>query len=153
MFMMSRTAMFVAILAMVAIAGAGAQSQGPDMATLEVQFDNRGSKVEGKSRELIAAVAKILQVPASQVSMNAIGQSTLLNHQSVASFSALGPTANGKPVYVNCMEAVKNGWFTKSEVAKDLHKATESLWPGQSVKVQKATCGAPGVKPSGRKML
>lgn len=37
--------------------------------------------MEGKSQELIAAVAKILQVPASQVSMNTIGQSTLLNHQ------------------------------------------------------------------------
>jgi hypothetical protein len=49
--------------------------------SLQIQFDNRGSKVEGKKDTLIRAVAKMLKVDPKQISMNVIGQSGLLNHQ------------------------------------------------------------------------
>jgi hypothetical protein len=49
--------------------------------SLQIQFDNRGSKVEGKKSTLIAVVARMLKVDPKSVSMNVIGQSGLLNHQ------------------------------------------------------------------------
>lgn len=49
--------------------------------SLQIQFDNRGNKVEGKKSTLIAVVAKMLKVDPKSVSMNVIGQSGLLNHQ------------------------------------------------------------------------
>lgn len=159
---MARTQMALALVAMIAFAGvAHAQQTRPvnaaprvDTASLQVQFDNRGSKVEGKKDTLIKAVASMFQVSPSQVSMNVLGQSSLLNHQSVATFAAVGPTKNGKSVYQNCVDAVKSGWFSKSQVSKQLNKASDTWWPGDSVKVQKATCSAPGQRQvSGRKML
>jgi len=150
---MARTSLALAIVAMVALAGAAQAQQ--DIATIQIQFDNRGSKVEGQAKKLSAALAKLFQVPASQVSFTGVTkQSTLLNHQSVATFTAVGPSLNGKSVYQNCVATVKSGWFSKSAVEKNLKKATDSWWPGDSVKVQKATCGAPGQKQvSGRKMM
>lgn len=53
----------------------------PVSCSLQIQFDNRGSKVEAKKDTLIKAVAKMLKVDPKQVSMNVIGQSGLLNHQ------------------------------------------------------------------------
>lgn len=38
-------------------------------------------QVEGKKDTLIKAVASMFQVSPSQISMNVIGQSSLLNHQ------------------------------------------------------------------------
>lgn len=58
------------------------------------------------------------------------GQSGLLNHQSVATFTATGPATNGKSVYANCAEAVKSGWFTKAQAAKEINKASDSWMPG-----------------------
>lgn len=151
---MARTLAVVAVLAMFALAGVAQAQPRADTASLQIQFDNRGSKVEGKKTTLINAVAKILKVDPKQISMNVIGQSGLLNHQSVATFSAVGPAANGRSVYQNCVDAVKSGWFTKSTTAKELNKATDTWMPGDSVKVEKATCSAPGQKQvSGRKML
>lgn len=50
--------------------------------------------------------------------------------QSVATFAAVGPTKNGKSVYQNCVDAVKSGWFTKSQVSKQLNRASDTWWPG-----------------------
>jgi hypothetical protein len=161
---MARAYVAVALVALFAFAGVTRAQQmrpttgavaRPDTASLQVQFDNRGTKVEGKRDVLIKAVASMMKVPASQVSMNVLGQSSLLNHQSVATFTATGPTTNGKSVYQNCAESVRNGWFTKSAAAKQLAKASDTWWPMDSVKVQgKPTCSAPGQKQvSGRKML
>lgn len=132
------------------VAGAYAQ-QALDGAVLQIQFDNRGSKVEGAKDKLVTSVAKMLGVPAKNVEMKVTGQSSLLNHQSVATFTAIGPAANGKPVLNNCNAAVKSGWFSKSAAAKNLNKASDSWMPGDSVKVEKATCGALP-KVLGRKM-
>jgi hypothetical protein len=47
-----------------------------------IQFDNRGSKVEGKQKQIATALSKLFQVPASQISFGGVtGQSTLFNHQ------------------------------------------------------------------------
>jgi len=151
---MARTLAVLAVLAMFALAGVAQAQPRADVASLQIQFDNRGSKVEGKKDTLIKAVAKMLKVDPKQISMNVIGQSGLLNHQAVATFSAVGPSANGKSVYQNCVDVVKSGWFTSSTASKELNKATDSWMPGDSVKVEKATCSAPGQKQvSGRKML
>lgn len=124
-----------------------AQSAGPDIATLTLEFDNRGSKVQGKEKAMVAALAKAFGVPPSQVSSGGvIGQSSLFNHQSVASFTITGPAQNGKSVYDNCLAVVKKGWFTKSQLTKDVNKASDTWMPGDSLKVEKATCGAPGRK-------
>jgi hypothetical protein len=48
----------------------------------------------------------------------------------VATFNAVGPTLNGKTVFDNCVDAVKKGWFTKSQVSKQLNRATDSWMPG-----------------------
>jgi hypothetical protein len=48
----------------------------------------------------------------------------------VATFAAVGPTKNGKSVYQNCVDAVKSGWFTKSQVSKQLNRASDTWWPG-----------------------
>jgi hypothetical protein len=151
---MARTMIALAIVAMFALAGVAQAQPRPDTASLQIQFDNRGSKVEGKKSTLIAVVARMLKVDPKSVSMNVIGQSGLLNHQSVATFTATGPTTNGKSVYTNCAESVKSGWFTKAAANKEINKATDTWMPGDSVKVEKATCSAPGQKQvSGRKML
>jgi hypothetical protein len=87
--------------------------------------------VEGQAPKIAAALGKLFNVPANQVSVTGVtGQSGLLNHQSVATFTAVGPTLNGKTIYQNCVANVKNGWFTKSQVAKQLNKATDSWMPG-----------------------
>jgi hypothetical protein len=144
----------VALVAMFALAGVAQVQAQPDTASLQIQFDNRGSKVEGQKTNLINAVAKMLKVSPKSVSMNVIGQSGLLNHQSVATFTATGPTTNNKSVFANCAEVVKSGWFSSSAAKKELNKATDSWVPGDSVSVQKATCSAPGQKQvSSRKML
>lgn len=49
--------------------------------SLQIQFDNRGSKVEGAKDKLVTSVAKMLGVPAKNVEMKVTGQSSLLNHQ------------------------------------------------------------------------
>lgn len=50
--------------------------------SLQIQFDNRGTKVEGKADKLTAALAKLFNVPPKQVSFTGvIGQSSLFNHQ------------------------------------------------------------------------
>lgn len=144
----------LAVLAMFALAGVAHAQPRVDTASLQIQFDNRGSKVEGKKTVLINTVAKMLKVDPKQVSMNVIGQSGLLNHQSVATFTATGPASNGKSVYANCAEVVKSGWFTKAEAAKQINKASDSWMPGDSLKLEKATCSAPGQKQvSGRRLM
>jgi hypothetical protein len=50
--------------------------------------------------------------------------------QSVATFTATGPTTNGKSVYTNCAESVKSGWFTKAAANKEINKATDTWMPG-----------------------
>lgn len=98
---------------------------------LTLEFDNRGSKVQGKEKAMIAALSKAFGVPPSQVSSGGvIGQSTLFNHQSVASFTITGPSSNGKSAYDNCLAVVKKGWFTKSQLSKDVNKASDSWMPG-----------------------
>lgn len=42
----------------------------------------------------------------------------------------MGPATNGKSVYQNCVDSVKKGWFSGSQVEKDLKKASDSWWPG-----------------------
>jgi len=61
--------------------------------------------------------------------------------QSVATFTAMGPATNGKSVYQNCVDSVKKGWFSGSQVEKDLKKASDSWWPGdcESQQAQKHT--------------
>jgi hypothetical protein len=54
----------------------------------------------------------------------------LLCPQAVATFSAVGPAANNKSVYQNCVDVVKSGWFTSSTASKELNKATDSWMPG-----------------------
>jgi len=150
---MARISMALALVAMIAFAGVAHAQQGrPDIATIQIQFDNRGSKVEGQAPKLTAALAKMFKVGPKQVAFSGVtGQSGLFNHQSVATFTAMGPATNGKSVYQNCVDSVKKGWFSGSQVEKDLKKASDSWWPGDSVKVEKATCGGPGLKPvSGR---
>jgi hypothetical protein len=144
----------LAVVAMFALAGVAHAQVRADTASLQIQFDNRGSKVEGKKSTLIPVVAKMLKVDPKTVSMNVIGQSGLLNHQSVATFTVSGPTSNGKSAYTNCAESVKSGWFTKAEAAKQINKASDSWMPGDSLKVEKATCSAPGQKQvSGRRLM
>jgi hypothetical protein len=67
-----------------------------------MQFDNRGSKVADpkKAAQILAAIADcVCNVPVSQVKYGGtIGQSTLLNHQSVSTFTCVGPTKSGGPV-------------------------------------------------------
>jgi hypothetical protein len=50
--------------------------------------------------------------------------------QSVATFTATGPTTNNKPVFANCAEVVKSGWFSSATANKELNKATDSWMPG-----------------------
>jgi hypothetical protein len=67
-----------------------------------MQFDNRGSKVADpkKAAQILAAIADcVCNVPVSQVKYGGtIGQSTLLNHQSVSTFTCVGPTKTNSPV-------------------------------------------------------
>eukprot|EP00775_Hariotina_reticulata_P010782 gene10782-10939_t len=120
---------------------------------LTIQFDNRGSKVLSKdtnARILKALAEKVFLVPVGNVAtVSGIGQSGLLNHQSTVTYAAVGPSVNGKTVIANCQTNTKSGWFSGAQVEKALKKATDTWMPGDSVKVQKASCSLP----TGRKMV
>jgi len=145
-------ACLIALGLLLAVAGAVAQA---DQAQIQIQFDNRGSKVMSPdaNKKITAALAKhVFKVaPGNVQKSTGMGQSSLLNHQSVVSYIATGPTTNGKSVLANCQANTKSGWLSGSAAAKEIKKATDTWAPGDSVKVQSATC-AP-IKPAGRKMV
>jgi hypothetical protein len=101
-------------------------------------------------------------VPENQVFLvSGQGQSNLINHKSTYTFAATGATTNGNTILANCQAAAKNGWFSSSDLAKQIKKATDTWMPGDSIKVKKATCAAFKVSPNvarpaaktGRKLL
>jgi hypothetical protein len=79
-----------------------------------------------------------------------------VNHKSTVTYAATGPTSNGKTPYDNCVAASKSGWFSSSAVKKEIKKATDTWMPGDSVKVESATCAQFKSSPNtrvGRKMM
>lgn len=149
---MRRVVIAVALLAVLALAGC-ANAQG-DVASLVIQFDNRGSKVMSKdtNNKILKALAEnvFLVAPGQVTTVSGLGQSSLTNHQSTVTYLAVGPAKNGKSVFQNCQTNTKSGWFSGSTVEKALKKATDTWAIGDSVKVQKAQCSLPR---SGRKMM
>ncbi|KAF8055830.1 hypothetical protein HT031_006605 [Scenedesmus sp. PABB004] len=137
----SEVKMRPAVLAVLMLASAAvARAQmGGNVATITIEFDNRGSKVMDKNTnaKVIKALADnvFLTATPTQVEMaGGIGQSSLLNHRSTVVYTAVGATRNGKSVLANCQAAVKSGWFSGSTVEKALKKATDTWMPGDSVK-------------------
>jgi len=155
-------AFIAAVCLLAAVAGAYAQA-GADGAMITIQFDNRGSKVMSPdaNKKIVAALAKhvFMVPPGNVVRSTGIGQSSLLNHQSVVTYTAQGPTTNGKSPLANCQANIKSGWLTGSVAAKEIKKATDTWAPGDSVKLQSATCAPaagvvkPAPRPAGRKMV
>lgn len=143
---MARAALLIAVLAAASLVSALAQA---DVATLTVQFDNRGSKVMDKSvndKIIRALETRVFKVPQGQVvRVGGVGQSSLFNHQSVVTYQSVGPALNGRSVLANCQAAAKGGIFSSSELYKAIKKATDSWMPGDKVKVQKASCVGAGV--------
>jgi len=122
--------------------------EGQQVVTLTVQYDNRGSRVMDKSvnDKIIKALAEsVFMVPVSQVALvGGVGQSSLINHKSVAVYQAVGPTSNGKSLLKNCEAATKSGIFSSSAAYKAVKKATDTWMPGDKVKIESATCKAAG---------
>lgn len=158
-------ACYIALGLLLAVVGAHAQAAN-DGAMVTIQFDNRGSKVMSPDAEkkITQALAKhVFNVPAANVVRSTgVGQSNLVNHQSVVTYTAVGPTLNGKTPLANCQANTKGSLFSSSTAAKEIKKATDTWAPGDSIKLQSATCApAAGiVKPAaakpaaaGRKML
>ena len=151
------------VVALLVLCAAGARAASPATAgpaSLMLNFDNRGSKVmsDSVSSKIMAALAKtVFQVPANQVfQVSGVGRSNLVNHKSTVTYAATGPTLNGKTPYENCLAAAKGGWFSSSTVKKALKAATDSWMPGDSVKVESATCAqfkSAANNRSGRKMM
>lgn len=140
----SYTAAVLAALLVVLPAVVFAQSSSTRGASLTLQFDNRQRTVldKNKSAKIVAVLAEyVFKVPINQVvPVGSINQSGLLNSQAVVTYRAIGPTFNGKTVLDNCKQNSRSGWFTGSTVSREIKKATDTWWPGDSVKVQKATC-------------
>ncbi|GBF98840.1 hypothetical protein Rsub_11605 [Raphidocelis subcapitata] len=136
---MARATIVVALL-VVALGVASAQ----EAVGLTLQFDNRGSKVSDpkKAAQILAAIADcVCNVPPSSVKYSGtIGQSTLLNHQSVSSFQCSGPTKGGKSLLDACKSNTKDGWFSSSNAKKCIKKYTDTWAVGDSVKLQQANC-------------
>ncbi|GBF93381.1 hypothetical protein Rsub_06419 [Raphidocelis subcapitata] len=108
------------------------------------EFDNRGIKVEGKVKQIAAAVADcICDVPASAVSYEGtIGQSGLLNHQSVSTYRCTGPTRSRTPLLAACRENVRSGLLSSSRAHQCIRRYTNTWALGDAVDVQKARCEA-----------
>lgn len=135
---------FVCVALLLAVAvGVRAQLSGQS-ASITIQFDNRGSKVASPSvnQKVIRALAdSVFRVPPGQVRLvGRMGQSSLFNHQSIVTYRAVGPTLNGKSPLVNCQAAIKSGWIRSSPAKKAIEKATDGWIPGDSLKLEKATC-------------
>lgn len=141
-------------LALVMLALGAAQAQ--DAIGLTLQFDNRGTKVADpkKAAQILAAIADcVCNVPPTQVKYSGtIGQSSLLNHQSVSSYQCVGPTKAGAPLLSTCKSNTRDGWFSSSNAKKCIKKYTDTWAVGDSVKLQAADCATiktAAVKPSG----
>jgi hypothetical protein len=110
--------------------------------------------------KIMAVLAKtVFQVPADQVYMvSGEGRSNIVNHKSTVTYAANGVGTNGKSALDNCIAATKSGWFSSSDIKKQIKKATDTWMPGDSVKVESAKCSefkmSPGIKKAanGRKM-
>ena len=109
-----------------------------------LQFDSRGSKVSDpkKAAQILAAIADcVCNVAPTQVKYGGtIGQSSLLNHQSVSSFSCVGPTKTGKSLLDTCKANVKDGWVSSSNAKKCIKRYTDTWAIGDSVKLESANC-------------
>jgi len=146
---MARVALLLALLGAASLVSV----MGQNVATITIEYDNRGSKVMDKSvnAKIIGALAtSVFQVPASQVAMvGGLGQSSLFNHRSTVSYTAVGPTTNGKSPYANCQAAIKSSLFSSSTAYKAIKKVTDSWMPGDKVKVERAVCSPAGAVATG----
>eukprot|EP00878_Enallax_costatus_P036889 GHUV01041478.1.p1 GENE.GHUV01041478.1~~GHUV01041478.1.p1 ORF type:complete len:131 (+),score=17.97 GHUV01041478.1:310-702(+) len=75
----------------------------------------------------------------------------IFGSQSVITYQATGPAFNKKTVLENCNDAVKStgSWFGSSLVQQEVGRVTDTWWPGDRVKVQKATCAQGNAQQSG----
>jgi hypothetical protein len=76
--------------------------------------------------------------------VSGLDQSGLLTSQSVVTFRAVGPTTNRKTVLQNCKDNTGSRWLgLHSSVAEsEVKKATDTWFPNDAVRIQKADCAA-----------
>jgi hypothetical protein len=82
---------------------------------------------------------------AVQVSVvSGLDQSGLLSSKSVVVFRAVGPTTNGKSVLQNCKDntASRLLGLRNSVATNEVKMATDTWWPNDAVRIQKADCSA-----------
>jgi hypothetical protein len=76
--------------------------------------------------------------------VSGLDQSGLLRSQSVVTFRAVGPTTNCKTVLQNCRDhtASRLLGLRDSKAQSEVKKSTDTWFPNDAVKIQKADCAA-----------